>query len=475
MKKLATVLAAIFLVTILTAAFAGCSPDHTPGEIADNYTDLAAEGEFSVSSGDEGESAVFEFGKEITFNTLILRENGSKILQFDLYADDDTEPFYRSDLIEEFRACSFEPVTASSVRIKVNESGGGWSLGQLEAYHIDKQADEDFRIMGYVTVDSLCSDVIDEEYAEVMSCVTQFNVISGIYLDGNGGINYKDKDSRSGGGEADFAYALDKVRSMAPEAEIVVTILGNDNFVNDGYTETIPRHNAAMGTNSQTFIDNILEFIDRWDIDGVSFDYEYPSSGSDFRTYGEFVLDLRDALDEKYPQGKLLTAAIADWNMGSGLFTAEYMAALDQIEVMAYDLFDTNGYHSTFYRACYQIIENCRERGADLSKVHLGVPFYSRPVNGDEFWGNYKDVAGVLSPSNVYLYDEPYVNLDGTTGTAANYFNDRQMIYDKTQYAIDLGLGGIMIWHMACDTPDAGLSLTTAIYDAIADRAALAE
>ena len=94
---------------------------------------------------------------------------------------------------------------------------------------------------------------------------------------------------------------------------------------------------------------------------------------------------------------------------------------------------------------------------------------------GDEFWGNYKDVAGVLSPSNVYLYDEPYVNLDGTTGTAANYFNDRQMIYDKTQYAIDLGLGGIMIWHMACDTPDAGLSLTTAIYDAIADRAALAE
>ena len=93
MKKLATVLAAIFLVTILTAAFAGCSPDHTPGEIADNYTDLAAEGEFSVSSGDEGESAVFEFGKEITFNTLILRENGSKILQFDLYADDDTEPF----------------------------------------------------------------------------------------------------------------------------------------------------------------------------------------------------------------------------------------------------------------------------------------------------------------------------------------------------------------------------------------------
>ena len=41
MKKLATVLAAIFLVTILTAAFAGCSPDHTPGEIADNYTDLA--------------------------------------------------------------------------------------------------------------------------------------------------------------------------------------------------------------------------------------------------------------------------------------------------------------------------------------------------------------------------------------------------------------------------------------------------
>ena len=264
---------------------------------------------------------------------------------------------------------------------------------------------------------------------------------------------------------------------MAPDAEIVVTLLGNKNDISaDGYDNTIDRHNAAMGDNAAKLTENILAFIDEWGVDGVSFDYEYPSSSKDYRIYGEYLISLRAALDEKYDGHKLLTAAIADWCFGDHTFKKEYMDALDQIEVMAYDLFDDRGYHSTFYKACYQVVENCRKNGADLSKVHLGVPFYSRPTDKDSFWGNYKVVSSVLTPSNVYTFPEPYTNSDGKQGNAPNYFNDRQMIYDKTSYAIDLGLGGIMIWHMACDdTENLDRSLTGAIAAAVEDRAALAQ
>lgn len=493
MKTLVSlILIAILVVSLVALVLAGCETK-TPSEIADNYQDLAAAGEFQSDSGGQGDFAEFSFGKEITFNTLILRESGSKITQFSLFKDDEDEPFYSSDLIEAYRVCSFEPITASKVRIRADKCDKKWSLKSLEAYYIDKKAGDDFRIMGYITVDSLCMPVldadegmeggsygdqdggIDESYTAVFETVTQFNLISGVYFTGAGEIVYKDIASHEGSGEEDFEYALAKLRRMAPSAEIVVTVLANDNALcDDGYADTISRHNAAMGANAATLTKNLLELIDRWGVDGISFDYEYPSSSEDYRTYGEYLISLRKALDEKYGGKKLLTAAIADWCMGKRTFKREYMDALDQIEVMAYDLFDERGYHSTFYKACYQIVENCRKNGADMSKVHLGVPYYSRPVNQDSFWGNYKVVSSVLPPSNVYTFPEPYTDLDGNSGSAPNYFNDRQMIYDKTSYAIDMGLGGMMIWHMACDdTQNLEKSLTGAMKQAIEDRNAL--
>ncbi len=50
--------------------------------------------------------------------------------------------------------------------------------------------------------------------------------------------------------------------------------------------------------------------------------------------------------------------------------------------------------------------------------------------------------------------------------TAPQYLNSAQMIADKTAFAIDAGLGGIMIWHMTCDLPyDNEFSLFKSIND----------
>ena len=160
-KKIVALIAVVAIaIPIAAAAFSGCGPVETPDEIASNYPNLAADGVFEVASGGEGDAAVFSFGKEITFNTLVMREKGSKITQFSLYKDGESEPFYSSDLIEDYRVCSFEPVSASEIVVRADSCDGGWKLDSLEAYMIDRQARDDFRIMGYITVDSLCAHPI---------------------------------------------------------------------------------------------------------------------------------------------------------------------------------------------------------------------------------------------------------------------------------------------------------------------------
>lgn len=138
---------------------------------------------------------------------------------------------------------------------------------------------------------------------------------------------------------------------------------------------------------------------------------------------------------------------------------------------MAYDLFDDHGNHSSFYSACYMLIGQLEEKGFDLGKINLGLPFYSRPENGDTFWGNYFDVAEELGEwDNAFYYNE-YTTLEGVTASGNTWFNGRGMIYDKTCYAADCGLGGVMIWHIGTDSTKEGYRLMDVIAEAVQSRA----
>ena len=116
------------------------------------------------------------------------------------------------------------------------------------------------------------------------------------------------------------------------------------------------------------------------------------------------------------------------------------------------------------------IINQIEEKGFDLSKINIGLPFYSRPENADSFWGNYFDVAEDLGRwDNAYYYDED-TTLDGAQGAGNTWFNGRGMIYDKTCYAADCGAGGVMIWHIGTDSTVEGYRLMDEIASAVNSR-----
>ena len=131
---------------------------------------------------------------------------------------------------------------------------------------------------------------------------------------------------------------------------------------------------------------------------------------------------------------------------------------------MLYDMFTAHGYHAIF-AVTANGVKKAIDGGFDKSKIDLGVPFYSRPTNKLGYWGDYKQFESSLDRFTNLIYFNDFDH-SGSPMTAPQYINSVQMIADKTAFAVDAGLGGIMIWHMSCDLPyDNELSLFRAIYE----------
>lgn len=459
-----------FLVLIIICCVAicpifvmsGCNMSSTPNEIAKNYENVAKGYTVNAKNGGESDCITFEFKGEKTFNSVALKEKGNNITNYELYVGD--EMIYKSDFIGKYKYCSFKTVTAKSVTLKVVGCDKAWKIKGFEAYNIKNTAKENFEVMSYLLVDRAYA--IDEESAELMRYTTQFNLFGSVYLDKDGRLHFQDFliGGKSVEGKTALAKAVENVRKYNPNAAIVFTVLGNLDMNGDGL-DTQGRHTSAMGKNADTLVQECLALIQEFGVDGISFDYEYPHTIKAHNTYGKFLEKLKKAM----PEEKKLSAAFSLWNLtATGCFPHSKLKYLDCLEMMTYDGFDDRGNHASFYEMCANAIYKLKRKGIDMSKVHLGLPFYSRPADGAEYWGDYAGVAQKLGVWNNSLVEEIKVGEKVYQQTC--YYNCRQMIYDKTCYALDIKLGGVMIWHFSCDTTDSELSLYGAISEAIESR-----
>lgn len=462
MKRILVIFIICCLAICPILAASGCSMSSTPNEIAKNYENVAKGYSVDAKKGGEGDSATFEFKGQKTFNSIVLKEKGDNITNYELCANG--EMIYKSDFIGKYKYCSFKTVTASSVTLKVVGCDKEWSIKDFEAYDISNTATDNFEVMSYLIVDRAYK--FDEDTAELLKHTTQFNLFGSVFLDKDGRLHFQDFiiDGESVEGKTALAKAVENVRKYNPNATIVFTVLGNLDMQGDGL-DTQGRHTQAMGKNADTLVKECIDVMQEFSLDGISFDYEYPHTIKANNTYGKFLEKLKKAM----PDGKKLSAAFSIWNLTvAGCFPHSKLKYLDTLEIMTYDGFDDRGNHASFYEMCANAMYKLKSKGIDMSKVHLGLPFYSRPADGAAYWGDYAGVAQNLGVWNNSLIEE--INVDGKVYQQTCYYNCRQMIYDKTCYALDIKLGGVMIWHFTCDTTDSELSLYGAISDAIQSR-----
>lgn len=198
---------------------------------------------------------------------------------------------------------------------------------------------------------------------------------------------------------------------------------------------------------------NIKSLLETYDLDGVFFDWEYPNRSIHKQWFGDFLISLDTALGDDYAIG----CAVSNWCAD---FPAEAIAVMDMVELMSYDLFDAEGFHATTELA-KEHVQALLNLGYKPEQIDLGIPFYGHPINGEMSWYGYNGFYDKLDEQG--LYHEENTGLK-------HHFNNPDMVYEKTAWCIEQGIGGVMSWHYSCDAPaDSGYSLFEAIAQAKAD------
>ena len=162
--------------------------------------------------------------------------------------------------------------------------------------------------------------------------------------------------------------------------------------------------------------------------------------------------------------------ALASWGVG---FSRSAMRAIDEVHVMAYDLFDEDGCHSTFMTGAYNPM--CYFNGLQYPReqFNLGLPYYGRPVDRGAYWPSWSQVANEPDAYWKNAFPGNYTDENGNPVVIDDYYNSPSMVADKTAYAVSLGIGGMMIFHMDCDLPmDHPNSLTLAMERTLEQRVA---
>ena len=200
----------------------------------------------------------------------------------------------------------------------------------------------------------------------------------------------------------------------------------------------------------------LLEMLQTYGLDGVFFDYEFPVAQEHKDAFSKFLVSLKKVLGEDY----VLGAAESSWCAG---LSKDAIRALDMVEVMCYDVWDEGtGIHSSF-EITRAIIKGMLKLGYKREQLDVGIPFYARPTTEEAYWYDYKEFYDKL--------DENGCAPDEAHGLIAS-FNTPEVVYEKTAWTIRKGLGGVMIWHYACDVPaDNDASLFNAVAKAKADMA----
>lgn len=303
-------------------------------------------------------------------------------------------------------------------------------------------AKEDFRVTAYMVGDRfLNTEDIDYSHFDQ---VTDFIFMSMADFDVNGHIVLNEN----------FDTAYNNIEPYLPEdAKFYVNLLGpkstlQTNDWNEQMADQGKLHNQAFS--SGNLQGEIKTLLDEYGFDGVYFDYEYPIDQVNWDGFNGFIVSLDEYLGNDYKIGM----ALSDWDLNQ---TAEAMAATDFIEIMSYDNWDEDGNHST-YESAEKSIEALLDKGYERPKLSLGLPFYARPTTEDAYWYDYKTYCDSIDENG--LYEDT-----GETGLTFS-FNTYDLIKQKTELAVRCGLGGVMVWHYACDAPaDHPESLFNAIED----------
>lgn len=419
---------------------------------------------YSSWNAKTGEFVEINLGRARTFNTIVIKEGlnctGSlayavegSTSRFSIFAsiDGKYQLIHSNDKIDAYRLCSFDSVTTDKLKFVIDGTRSVSRIKEIEVYNA-APIERDFRVNDYFVYNNIDGKENDAQLRQYSATVTDLTMFLGVSIDlPTGVIKFQEND------EPAFAARLQRVKKALSGLNLkyYVNLLSFDAKANE--------FNADYGLHARS----IAEFLVKYQLDGADFDWEYPSSSSDYKVYNEFLVAVGGEL---HKVDKKLSVAVAAWNAN---FSKSAKNAVDYFNVMVYDHItdDYNNYHATFKHATLAI-EKLIFQKYDVSKLCLGLAYYGRELadinkTGRTIHTDY-NMSGITSKWDNYSANGVTYSAEGDKQINEGYFNGFAMIRDKVAYAINMNLGGVMSWHMFTDfTPDHQLSLHNAVLEAI--------
>jgi chitinase len=208
-------------------------------------------------------------------------------------------------------------------------------------------------------------------------------------------------------------------------------------------------HFAAMAgsaKNRAKFVQEAVQVCLEARLDGLDLNWEHPKNATEMAGYEKLLVELHEVFE---PYGMVLSVTVSGWQK----LSSEAIAAVDWVNVMSYD---HNGRHATFESARADVKELI-EGGVPIHKINLGLPFYGRHITKRKQVETYREIF------------RNYNTAPEVDEVDKLYFNGPSTIRQKTAWAIQSQLGGVMVWELGQDAAGDN-SLLKVIYDTV-DRA----
>lgn len=332
--------------------------------------------------------------------------------------------YYRTGS-EDYRFCAFDTVETDSLRFVIDGKAASVKVSCKTA------SDRDFRIVTYI----VASNIKDENSfnPEHFDVITDAIIFGCVTFGENGKVSVNTPLLEN---------TLTSLRKAIGDRKVNIyfNILGPG--ADSGISVWEEQMESMSKKHSKAFlkpelIRGIKDLVNKYDFDGVFFDYEYPLEN---KYWTDFKLFLQ-RLDISLGTHKKIGVTTVDWNLPAAENITAYA---DMVELMQYDRFNYNGEHAPF-STCVSGYNGAESLYLKRDKLDMGVPFYGRPKNGGGLWPGYASNAAKLENGS-----------DGAMTSDCGYcfFNSPQTIYDKTAYSLSKGLGGMMVWHYSCDVKD---------------------
>ncbi|CAG9861937.1 unnamed protein product [Phyllotreta striolata] len=286
------------------------------------------------------------------------------------------------------------------------------------------------------------------------------------------------------GGNLEKFVAL---RNKNKNLKVLVALGGWNHSKNFGAVAASPAARAR-------FLKTSLELIERFGLDGLDFDWEYPTKrdGSSPADYQNFITLLKEFKEEFEKRGLLLTIAVSasPSSVNSSYDVPKVSKYVDLINVMAYDLNGAwnkvTGHNAPLYASSKETgaqrelnvdaaISNWLAQGAAPEKLVLGIPTYGRafrlastsdvslgaPASGPGDQGKYTGESGFLGYNEIvelrqeggwtYVWDDEQKVPHMYKGLQWVGFDDVEAVTTKVKYAQEKNLGGVMVWALETD------------------------